>query len=176
MATRKSIDYKVDFTSKTLTMTKAFEDKAQDPESKEFAILMNLQNSIPGLIVVRKTHATPRKYTNKQGEKFNCNQFKNLTYDNMESFIKQLPNSKELEKSFDFLKNYGALPQTSRYTAVRKWFVAQFPEFRKNPLFYLYNEVKVVNIVPFIQEAQERAEELEAKKEKEAKVDKAVGL
>ena len=35
---------------------------------------------------------------------------------------------------------------------------------------------KVVNIVPFIQEAQERAEELEAKKAEEAKGDKAVGL
>ena len=58
------------------------------------------------------------------------------------------------------------------YTAVRKWFVAQFPEFRKNPLFYLYNEVKVVNIVPFIQEAQERAEELEAKK---AEAEKKIG-
>ena len=52
-------------------------------------------------------------------------------------------------------------------TVVRKWFVAQFPEFRKNPLFYLYNEVKVVNIAPYIQEAQERAEELEAKKAEE---------
>ena len=79
-------------------------------------------------------------------------------------------------KSYNFLRYCGKLPQTSRYTAVRKWFVAQFPEFRKKPLFYLYNEVKVVNIVPFIQEAQERAEELEAKKEKEAKGDKAVGL
>ena len=172
MATRKSIDYKVDFTSKTLTMTKAFEDKAQDPESKEFAILMNLQNSIPGLIVERKTHATPRKYTNKQGEKFNCNQFKNLTYDNMEGFINGLPNNEEYLKAYNFIKNCGSLPQTSRYTAVRKWFVAQFPEFRKNPLFYLYNEVKVVNIAPYIQEAQERAEELEAKK---AEAEKKIG-
>ena len=79
-------------------------------------------------------------------------------------------------KSYNFLRYYGGLPQTSRYTAVRKWFVAQFPEFRKNPLFYLYNEVKVVNIVPFIQEAQERAEELEAMKAEEAKGNKAVGL
>jgi hypothetical protein len=45
--------------------------------------------------------------------------------------------------------------------------VAQFPEFRKKPLFYLYNEVDVIDIAPFIQEAQERAEELEAKKAEE---------
>jgi len=75
MATKKNAGYKVDFVEKTL---KEFDDKAQDPASKEFGILMNLQNSIPGLTVIRKTHATSRKYTNKQGEKFNCNQFKNL--------------------------------------------------------------------------------------------------
>ena len=173
MATKKSIGYKVDFTSKTLTMTKAFEEKAQNPESKEFAILMNLQNSIPGLIVERKTHATPRTYTNKQGEKFNCNQFKNLTLDNMKAFIEGLPNSEKFMKSYNFLRYYGSLPLTSRYTAVRKWFVAQFPEFRKNPLFYLSNEAQVVDIAPFIQEAQERAEEQE-KKEAQETSDKPV--
>jgi hypothetical protein len=66
MATKKNAGYKVDFVEKTLTITKEFDDKAQDPASKEFGILMNLQNSIPGLTVIRKTHATPRKYTNKQ--------------------------------------------------------------------------------------------------------------
>lgn len=163
--------YTLNLTAKTLTITKAFEDAVSKGEGEAYELYTKFMRDIPGLTVIRKTHATPTKYVSKStGEKFNCNQFKNLTYDNMESFIKQLPNSKELEKSFDFLKNYGALPQTSRYTAVRKWFVAQFPEFRKNPLFYLYNEVKVVNIVPFIQEAQERAEELAAKKaEEEAK-------
>jgi hypothetical protein len=85
----------------------------------------------------------------------------------MKAFIEGLPNSEKFMKSYNFLRYYGGLPQTSRYTVVRQWFVAQFPEFRKNPLFYLYNEVKVVNIAPFIQEAQERAEELEAKKAEE---------
>ena len=164
MATKKNTGYKIDFVEKTLTITKEFDDKAQIIGSDEFKILMNLQNSIPGLTVIRKTHSTPRKYTNKQGEKFNCNQFKNLTYKNMEGFINGLSNSEEYLKPYNFLKNCGSLPQTSRYTAIRKWFVAQFPEFRKNPLFYLYNEVKVVDIAPFIAEEQNRAEELAAKK------------
>ena len=169
MATKKNAGYKVDFVEKTLTITKEFDDKAQDPASKEFGILMNLQNSVPGLTVIRKTHATPRKYTNKQGEKFNCNQFKNLTYDNMEAFIDGLPNSGELSDAFKFLKEKAALPQTSRYTAVRKWFVTQFPDFRKNPLFYHYNEVKVVDIAPFIEEETQRAAELAAKKAEDEK-------
>ena len=169
MATKKNAGYKIDFTTKTLTITKEFDDKAQIPASTEFTILMNLQNSIPGLTVIRKTHATPSKYVSKStGEKFNCNQFKNLTYKNMEGFINGLSNSEEIFKAYNFLKTCGSLPQTSRYTAVRKWFVAQFPEFRKNPLFYLRNEVKVIDITTFIQEEEKRASELTAKKATEA--------
>ena len=167
MATKKSAGYQIDFTAKTLTITKEFSDNAQDPASKEFGILMNLQNAIPGLTVIRKTHATPRKYVSKStGETFNCNQFKNLKYENMEGFINGLSNSEDYMKPYLFLKNCGSLPLTSRYTAVRRWFVAQFPEFRKNPLFYLYNNVPVIiDIVPFIQQAKEEAEENARKKE-----------
>ena len=68
-------------------------------------------------------------------------------------------------KPYLFLKNCGSLPLTSRYTAVRRWFVAQFPEFRKNPIFYLYNAVKVIETTPFFQQAKEEAEENARKKE-----------
>ena len=159
--------YTLSLATKTLTITKAFEDAVSKGEGEAYDLYTKFMREIPGLTVIRKTHATPTKYTNKQGEKFNCNQFKNLTFDNMETFINGLPNNEELMRAFKFLRYCGKLPQTSRYTAVRKWFVAQFPEFRKNPLFYLYNEVKVVNIAPYIQEAQERAEELAAQKAEE---------
>ena len=45
MATKKSAGYQIDFTTKTLTITKEFSDNAQDPASKEFGILMNLQKA-----------------------------------------------------------------------------------------------------------------------------------
>ena len=146
--------------AKTLVITAAFAKAMQDIESAEYALYSQLMADIPNLEVVRKTHASPKKCVSKStGEKFNCNQFKNLTYKNMEGFINGLSNSEDYLKPYNFLKNCGSLPQTSRYTVVRKWFVAQFPEFRKNPLFYLYNEVKVVDIVPFIMEEQTRAAE-----------------
>ena len=151
--------------AKTLVITAAFAKAMQDIESKEYALYSQLMADIPNLEVIRKTHKTPSKYQTKTGEMFNCNQFKNLTYKNMESFINGLPNSQDYLPAYNFLKNCGGLPQTSCYTAVRKWFVAQFPEFRKNPLFYLYNAVKVVDIAPFIEEEQNRAAELAAKKE-----------
>ena len=165
--------YTLSLSAKTLTITKAFEDAVSKGEGEAYDLYTKFMREIPGLTVIRKTHATPSKYVSKStGEKFNCNQFKNLTYDNMEGFINGLPNSEDYLKAYNFIKNCGSLPLTSRYTAVRKWFVAQFPEFRKNPLFYLYNEVNVVNIVTFIQEAKERAEELEAKK---AEAEKKIG-
>ena len=152
--------YTLPLSAKTLTITKAFEDAVSKGEGEAYDLYTKFMREIPGLTVVRKTHKTPTKYTSKStGEKFNCNQFKNLTFDNMKAFIEGLPNSEKFMKSYNFLRYYGGLPQTSRYTAVRKWFVAQFPEFRKNPLFYLYNEVKVVDIVPFIMEEQTRAAE-----------------
>ena len=150
--------------AKTLTITAAFAKAMQNFESDEYTLYMKLMTDIPNLEVIRKSHASPKKYVNKQGEKFNCNQFKNLTFKNMEGFINGLSNSEEIFKAYNFLKTCGSLPQTSRYTAVRKWFVAQFPEFRKNPLFYLRNEVKVIDINTFIEEEKQRAAELAAKK------------
>ena len=161
--------YTLNLAAKTLTITKAFEDAVSKGEGEAYDLYTKFMRDIPGLTIIHKTHATPNKYTSKStGEKFNCNQFKNLTYKNMEGFINGLSNSEDYLKPYNFLKNCGSLPQTSRYPAVRKWFVAQFPEFRKNPLFYLYNEVNVVDIAPFIQEEKKRAEELAAKKVEEA--------
>ena len=170
--------YTLNLTAKTLTITKAFNDAVSKGEGEAYELYTKFMRDIPGLTVIRKTHASPKKCVSKStGETFNCNQFKNLTYKNMEGFINGLSNSEEYLKAYNFIKNYGSLPLTSRYTAVRKWFVAQFPEFRKNPLFYLYNEVNVVSIIPFIEEEQKRAEELAMKKaEEENEGQKASGF
>ena len=153
--------------AKTLVITAAFAKAIQDINSEEYALYTQLMADIPNLEVIRKTHKTPSKYQTKTGEKFSCNQFKNLTFDNMEGFIEALPNNTDYMNAFKFLRYCGSLVQTARYTAVRKWFVAQFPEFRKNPLFYLYNEVKVVDIAPFIEAEKMRAAELADKKAEE---------
>ena len=152
--------YSVNYIDSTITVNSSFYEKMQDPSSEEYKLIKCIRADYPEMRIVNRTHKTPTKYTSKStGETFNCNQFKNLTYKNMEGFINGLPNGADYLTAYNFLKNCGGLPLTSRYTAVRKWFVAQFPEFRKNPLFYLYNEVKVVDIAPFIEEEQNRAEE-----------------
>ena len=157
--------YKVDFVANTITITAAFAKAMNDPTSAEYKIIAQIRKDFPEMEIIRKTHKTPSKYQTKTGETFNCNQFKNLKYENMEGFINGLSNSEDYMKPYLFLKNCGSLPLTSRYTAVRRWFVAQFPDFRKNPLFYLYNNVPVIiDIVPFIQQAKEEAAEKAAKK------------
>lgn len=141
--------YKMDFTTMTLTVTKAFEEKAQKPFTAENKVLVKFQKDFPSLTIVHKTHRTPSKYHAKNGDTYNCNQFKNLTYKNMEVFMDSLPegeSKKEVKKAYDYLRNEAGKLQTNTYKVVRDWFVKQFPEYRKDPLFYLYNEVVLIDL------------------------------
>ena len=161
--------YKVDFMAKTITITAECAERMNNPDTTEYKAIRQLCADFPAMKIVKRTHRTPRKYVSKStGEKFNCNQFKNLTYENMETFISGLPNAKQYMTAFNFLKDCGSLPLTSRYPAVRRWFVDQFPEFRKNPLFYLYNEVSVINFTPYFERAKEESKEKTEKQDKTA--------
>ena len=148
--------YKFDFTTKTLTISKAFAEKANNPNSEEYITLMMFQQDFPDLTIVRKTHKTPSKYRAKSGEVYNCNQYKNLTYAHMETFISALPNSDELMKNYAYLRYVVGKVQTNTYKLVREWFVAQFPEYRKNPLFYISNEVRVIDINDFTEQDEKK--------------------
>lgn len=145
--------YKLNVVNKTLTISKAFADAIANPtnECEEYQLYIRLMQEIPGLTIVRKTHRTPTKYTSSSGEKFSCNQFKNLTYENMERFMAALPDNDAYFAEYNFIRNSAASIQTSRYTLVRKWFIAQFPEFRKNPLFYLYNKPEAVKAATILE-------------------------
>ena len=137
--------YKVDFVANTITITAAFAKAMNDPTSAEYKIIAQIRKDFPEMEIIRKTHKTPSKYQTKTGEKFNCNQFKNLTYKNMETFIMGLPTAEAYMNEYLFLKNYAAEVQTNGYTIIRRWFMAQFPDFRKNPIVYLTNQPAVVS-------------------------------
>ena len=137
--------YKVDFVANTVTITAAFAKAMNDPTSAEYKIIAQIRKDFPEMEIIRKTHKTPSKYQTKTGEKFNCNQFKNLTYKNMETFIMGLPAAEAYMEEYLFLKNYAAEVQTNGYTIIRRWFMAQFPDFRKNPIVYLTNQPAVVS-------------------------------
>ena len=137
--------YKVDFVANTITITAAFAKAMNDPTSAEYKIIAQIRKDFPEMEIIRKTHKTPSKYQTKTGEKFSCNPFKNLTYKNMETFIMGLPTAEAYMEEYLFLKNYAAEVQTNGYTIIRRWFVAQFPDFRKNPLTYLTTQPDVVS-------------------------------
>ena len=137
--------YKVDFVANTITITAAFAKAMNDPTSAEYKIIAQIRKDFPEMEIIRKTHKTPSKYQTKTGEKFSCNQFKNLTYKNMETFIMGLPSAEAYMEEYLFLKNYAAEVQTNGYTIIRRWFMAQFPDFRKNPIVYLTNQPAVVS-------------------------------
>ena len=143
--------YKLDVVSKTLTISKKFGKAIAEGEGEEYEFYTRLMQEIPGLTVVRKSHRTPTSYTSSSGEKFSCNQFKNLKYENMERFMAALPDNEVYFAEYSFLRYSAACIQTNRYALVRDWFIAQFPEFRKNPLFYLYNKPVLVRAAEVIE-------------------------
>ena len=145
--------FKFDAASKTLNITAGYAKKLNDMESAEFKHYNAMMQAIPGLVVVNRSHRSPSKCTSKStGETFMCNQFKNLKYENMERFMSALPNSEEYFAEYDFLRDYAVQMQTSGYALVRRWFVTQFPHFRKNPLFYVYNTPTLVKASEVIAE------------------------
>ena len=144
--------FKFDVVSQTLTITAKFNEQMANPMSEEYKLVMQFRADFPNLIIVRKTHKTPSHYTTKNGEKFNCNQFKNLTYDRMEKFISALPQNVEYMSEYTVVKNFATSVKGNGYPLVREWFMTQFPEFRKNPLFYLNNTPQIVKASTFMAE------------------------
>ena len=151
--------YKFDVVSRTLTITAKFAAKMNNPESEEYALVTKFQADFPGLTIAKKTHKSATRYTTKSGEKFNCNQYKNLTYDRMEKFIGALPNNDGYKREYNFVKDSASSIQHNAYALVRTWFVAQFPEFRNNPLFYLYNTPTLVSGSEILRFEAERSQQ-----------------
>jgi hypothetical protein len=151
-----------DVISQTLTITAKFAKMMNDPQSDEYKLVQQFRKDFPNLTIAKKTHKSATHYTTKSGEKFNCNQFKNLSYDRMEKFIKALPKSESYLREYTFVKDFASAIQTNGYTLVRKWFVAQFPEFRKNPLFYLSHSPELVSGATFLEEETSAPDQMAA--------------
>ncbi len=160
---KREMNYRIDFTKMTLIMSADFADRTYDSSTEEYKILTRLKKDFPGLKIERKTHRTPSKYKTKQGEEYAHNQFKDLTYKRMEKFLSRIPNGSAYQKEYGFVKDFATDLNGNGYTMVRKWFVAQFPKFRKDPLFYLNNSPELIKGATFLENetAPPEAEEAE---------------
>ena len=149
--------YSFDIATSTLTITAEFAKEAAKPETNAYELVTQLRRDFPEMKIIRRTHTSPRKYKNNVGEEFYCNQFKNLTYTNMEAFINALPEREEYQIAYWTIRELSKV-QTNGYSAVRKWFQAQFPEYRRNPLFYVNNKVAVItDITPYLDNSTEES-------------------
>ena len=101
--------FQFDVISQTLTITAQFAKMMNDPESDEYKLVMRFRQDFPTLTISKKTHKSATHCTTKSGEKFNCNQFKNLTYDRMEKFISALPKSESYLREYSFVKDFALL-------------------------------------------------------------------
>ena len=142
--TKKSgLNYRIDFTKMTLTMTAEFADQAYNPETEEYQILTRLQRDFPRLRVVRKTHRSPKT----------ANPAKGLTYERMEKYIRLHENAEELLDLFQKVQSAGR-----GYPYVKAWFVKQFPNYKNVPEF-VNGKLRVVEPVdaPNAEELEEVA-------------------
>ena len=159
---KREMNYRIDFTKMTLIMTADFADQAYIEDTEEYKILTRLKKDFPGLKVARKTHRTPAKYKTKGGEEYTHNQFKDLTYNRMEKFLSRIPNGAAYQKEYDCVKDFATDLNGNGYPMVRKWFVAQFPNFRKDPMFYLTNSPELISGLAFLNAATSSPEAEEA--------------
>ena len=159
---KREMNYRIDFTKMTLIMTADFADQAYIEDTEEYKILTRLKKDFPGLKVARKTHRTPAKYKTKGGEEYTHNQFKDLTYNRMERLLSRIPNGAAYQKEYDCVKDFATDLNSNGYPIVRKWFVAQFPNFRKDPMFYLNNSPELISGLAFLNAATSAPEAEEA--------------
>lgn len=144
---KKIVDgYRFDFISRTLIVTKEFLEKANTPDSNEYQIIQKFKNDFPGMRITNRSHRTPKSYHNSDGTVTKKNQYAGLTYKKMELFIMSLPNGTDYLTPFCYLK------QVSCYARVREWFLEQFPYYRTNPIYYLYNTVDVIDYTDYCDE------------------------
>lgn len=114
-------DYKMNFATKTLTITKAFAEMAMKPNTAEANILIHMKSLFPDLKISYKTHYCGKPHP-----------YKGLTQKRMESYIKLHENAKELMEAFEVVKKIGTT-QLSPHDFVCKWFLQQFPNYKELP-------------------------------------------
>ena len=106
-------------------VTKAFAKQARIFGTPEYKLWKEYRKDFPEAQMVTKTikkNATKRTY-------------KNLTYANMERFLKSQDNADQLLKEFKVKKEAAAIQQNP-YRAVLAWFLAKFPKYDEYKEFF----------------------------------------
>lgn len=114
-------NYKMNFATKTLTITKAFATMAMKPNTEEANTLAHLKSLFPDLKIAYKTCCSTGSHP-----------FKGMTYNKMERYIRLHENAGDLLIAFSTVKEIGRT-QPNAHNYVCKWFLEQFPDYREIP-------------------------------------------
>lgn len=117
-------EYKMNFATKTLTITKAFAEEALIAGSEASKIIANCYALCPNLRIAYRTHK-PSKTSNPA---------KGMTYDRMERYISAFVDGAEALAEFEKVKEF-SLSQSNSYKYVYDWFVNRFPNYKELPTF-----------------------------------------
>jgi hypothetical protein len=115
-------EYKMNFATQTITITKEFAEKMLETNSEEANFVKNLREVCPDLKIKYKTHKGSKNAT------------KGLTYDKMRNYIMLYSNAGELLVLFEKVVTIGNL-QNNSFAYVYKWFKSQFPNYNELPEF-----------------------------------------
>lgn len=114
-------NYKMNFATKTLTITKAFAAMAMKSNTDEANTLAHLKSLFPDLKIAYKTCCSTGSHP-----------FKGMTYNKMERYIRLHENAGDLLIAFSTVKEIGRT-QPNAHNYVCKWFLEQFPDYREMP-------------------------------------------
>ena len=161
--------YSLDITTSTLTVSASFADAMNDPTSKEYQLVRQFKHDFPRLNIVRKTHATPSRYRNKDGSVTTRNKRNGLTYERMERFIFVVSEKDDTDylEAFYTVRDVAEVSCASPYAVVSEWFMRQFPKFRTNPLFYIDNKPEIVDFSTILERAKKKPSATETEGERE---------
>ena len=115
-------EYKMNFATKTLTVTKAFAEAALIANSEASKIIANCHALCPNLRIAYRTHKSSKT----------SNPAKGMTYDRMECYISAFADGAEALAEFEKVKEF-SLSQSNRYKYVHDWFVKRFPNYKELP-------------------------------------------
>lgn len=114
-------NYEINFTAKTITITKTFSELAQDPEKSEYELMIKFRTDFPDF-TIKAPVSKPRKKNSK------------ITYDKMIKYITCQMDSTVLMKRFTEVRELSKAT-SAPYNFVYKWFMATFPTYNELPKF-----------------------------------------
>ena len=128
---KKNAGYSVDFANNTITLTKAFAQRAKNPSTAEFRELAKLHKNFPDFTITMRTAVVTADKETHDG----------LTIEMIEKFIAHQPNAEELMREYnEFVafwgkevndkKNPGKKIVRAPYGKVKSWFLKKVPNYQ----------------------------------------------